>query len=96
MRYSVEPKERIYVIWYVFLSFAKNMGKNLSSKCGQKLVHSTKMSTTDAIKTALNRAIQKTAEETGDLIGKKFTDNITSVWKKNLMLVSKQKQAKPV
>ena len=36
-----------------------------------------KKSTTDAIKTASKRAIQKTAEATGDLIGK-----ITSVSKK--------------
>ena len=26
MRYSIEPKERIYVKGYGFLSFAKNMG----------------------------------------------------------------------
>ena len=32
MRYSTEPKDRIYVKEYRFLSFAKTMGKNLSSK----------------------------------------------------------------
>ena len=32
MRYSIEPRDRIYVKGYGFLSFAKNMGKNLSNK----------------------------------------------------------------
>ena len=31
MRYSAEPRERIYVKGYGFLSFAKNMGKSLSN-----------------------------------------------------------------
>ena len=52
-----------------FLSFAKNMGKRLSNKNGQKLFDSAKKSTIDAIKTASKRAIQKTAAATGDLIG---------------------------
>ena len=38
MRYSIEPRDRIYVKGYGFLSFAKNMGKNLSNKYGQKLL----------------------------------------------------------
>ena len=80
MRYSIEP--RIYVRGYGFLSFAKNMGKSLSNKYGQKLLDSVKKSTADAIKTASNGAIQKTAEETGDLIGNKIADKITSVLKK--------------
>ena len=78
MRYSIEPRDRIYVKGYGFLSFAKNMGKNLSNKYGQKLLDSAKKSTMNAIKTAPKRAIQKTAEATGDLIGKKIADKITS------------------
>ena len=81
MRYSFEPRDRIYVKVYGFLSFAKNMGKNLSNKYGQKLLDSAKKSTADAIKTASKRAIQKTAQATGDLIGYKIADNITSVLK---------------
>ena len=57
MRYSIEP--RIYVKGYGFLSFAKNMGKNLSNKYSQKLLDSAKKSTTDAIEIASKRAIQK-------------------------------------
>ena len=79
MRYSIELRDGIYVKGYGFLSFAKNMGKSLSNKYGQKLLDSAKKSTTDAIKTASKRAIQKTAEATGDLIGNKIADKITSV-----------------
>ena len=82
MRYSAEPRERIYVKGYGFLSFAKNMGKSLSNKYGQKLLDSAKKSTTDAIKTASKKAIQKTAEATGDLIGNKIADKITAISKK--------------
>ena len=83
MRYSIEPRDRIYVKGYGLLSFAKNMGKSLSNKYDQKLLDSAKQSTTDAIKTASKRAIQKTAEATGDLIGNKIADKITSVSKKS-------------
>ena len=82
MRYSIEPRDRIYIKGHGFLSFAKNMGKSLSNKCGQKLLDSTTKPTTDAIKTASKRAIQKTAEATGDLIGNKIADKITFVSKK--------------
>ena len=82
MRYSIEPRERIYVKGYGFLSFAKNMGKSLSNKYGQKFFDSSKKSTTDAIETASKRAIQKTPEATGDLIGNKIADKITSSSKK--------------
>ena len=81
MRYSVEPKDRIYVKRYGFLSFGNNMGTQLSSKYGQKLLDSAQKSTTDAIKTASKRAIQKTAKATGDLIGNKIADKTTSVSK---------------
>ena len=82
MRYSIEPRDIIYVILvkgYGFLSFAKNMGKSLSNKYGQKRFDSAKKSTTDAIKTALKKAIQKTTEATGDLIVNKIADKTTSV-----------------
>ena len=55
MRYSIEPRDRIYVKGYGFLSFAKSV----SSKYGQKFLESAKKSTTDAIKIASKRAIQK-------------------------------------
>ena len=64
------------------MSFAKNIDKTLSNKYGQKLLHSAENSTTDAIKTAWKSANQKTAEATGDLIGNKIADKMTSVSKK--------------
>ena len=54
---SIYVKDRIYVKRYEFLSFAKNVGKNLSNKYGQKLLNRAKKSTTDTIKTASKRAI---------------------------------------
>ena len=82
MRYSIEPRDRIYAKGYEFLSFAKNKGKNLNNKYSQKLIDTAKKSTTDAIKTASKRAIQKTAEATGDLIGNKIAGKITNISKK--------------
>ena len=65
------------------MSFAKNMGIHLSNKYGQSLFDSATKSMTDAIKTVSTRAIQKTAEATGNLIGNKIADKVTSVSKKS-------------
>ena len=75
-------RELEYVKGYGFLSFAKNMGKRLSNKYGQKILDSAIKFTTDAIKTISKKVIQKTAEATGDLISNKIADKITSVSKK--------------
>ena len=53
VRYSIES--RTYVKGYRFLSFAKNMGKNLSNKYGQKHLDSAKTSTADAIKNCVKK-----------------------------------------
>ena len=82
MRYSIETRDRIYVKRYGLLSFAKNIRKSLSNNYSQKLLNSTKKSTTDAIITASKRAIQKTAETTDDLISNKIENKITSISKK--------------
>ena len=79
MRYSIKPRDRIYVKGYGFLSFSKNMGRNLSNNTIK--IDSAKESTTNAIKTASKKAIQNTAEATGELIDNKIPDKITSVWK---------------
>ena len=55
------------------------MIKNLSNKYIQKLLDSAKTFYKGCNKTDSKRAIQKTAEETGDLIGTKITDKIASV-----------------
>ena len=77
MHYSVTPRNGIFVKDCGFLSFAKNMGKNigkitsrnLSGKYSQKLLDHVKQPATDPFKTASKRAIQKTEEATDDLIG---------------------------
>ena len=64
---------------YRFLSFAKTMGKkigkniskNLRVKYSQKFLNHDKQSATDALKTISKKVFQKTAEATGDFIGKK-------------------------
>ena len=67
MRYTVQPRDRIFENSYEFLSFAKNMGKNigkniiknLHSKYDQKVLDHAKQSATDAFKTASKRVFQK-------------------------------------
>ena len=76
IRYSVQPRDQIFVKSYGFLSFAINMSKNigtsiaknLSGIYSQKLLDHSKQSATDPLKTASKRAIQKTAKATGDFI----------------------------
>ena len=87
VRYSVQPRNRIFVKGYGFLSFAKNMGenigknirKNLSDKYTQKILDHIKRSATDALKTTSKRVIQKTAEATRDLIGNKIADVVAKL-----------------
>ena len=37
LRYSVQPRDRIFVKGYAFLSFAKNMSKKIGKNVSQKL-----------------------------------------------------------
>ena len=53
----------------------------MSNKYSQKPLDSAEKSTTDVIKTISKRAIQKTAEATGDLLGNKISDKITTISK---------------
>ena len=74
--YSVCPRDQIFLKSYGFLSFAKNMGKNIvkkitknfSGKYNQTRLDHTKQSATDVLKTASKKVIQKSAEETVNLI----------------------------
>ena len=88
-RYSVQPRDRIFVKGYKFLSFAKcivqniskNVSKNLSHKYTQTLLDHAKQSTIDALKTTSKRLIQRVLEATGDLIGNKIANRITKISK---------------
>ena len=48
MRYSLEPRDRVYVKGYGFMPFSRSM----SNKYGKKLVDTAKKSATDAIRPA--------------------------------------------
>ena len=58
MRYSVQPRDRVFGKGYGILFFVKSMGKNigksisniLSIEYSQKLLDNAKQSTTDALK----------------------------------------------
>ena len=53
----------------MFKNIGENMSKNVTGKNNQKLLDHTKKSATDALKTVSKGVIQKTAKETGPLIG---------------------------
>ena len=53
-------------------SISKSISKNVSSKFNQKCIDHAKHFTINWIKAISKRVIQKTAEETGDLIGNKI------------------------
>ena len=90
MRYSIEPKFRKYVKGYGFLPFAKKLG----NKYGKKLMDTATKIGIDAAKTTSKRIVQKTAEATGDLIGNKIADKITSIGKPKKKETKKKKKNK--
>ena len=59
MSYSIEPKDRVYVKGYGFLSFAKNMGTHLSNKYGQKILKNAKRSTKRSNKNSIKKSNSK-------------------------------------
>ena len=98
MRYSIEPREKRYIKGYGFLSFARNFGNkygkklmntaiktgtNFNSKYGKKLTDTAIKTGKDFATIAGKKIVHKTAEATGDLIGNKIAEKITSVSKKS-------------
>ena len=94
MRHSLKPEYRKYVKGYGFLSFARNFGDkyckklmntaiktsaNFNSKYGKKLTDTAIKTGKDFATIAGKKIIHKSAEATGDLIGNKFADKITSM-----------------
>ena len=95
MRHSLEPEYRKYVKGYEFLSFARNFGDkygkklmntaiktgtNFNSKYGKEL-NDTAIKTGKDFATIAGKKkiVHKSAEATGDLIGNKIADKITSL-----------------
>ena len=93
MRYSLEPTHRRYEKGYGFLSFARKFGdkygKKLmntatnvgTSKYSKKIIDTTKQQRSEFAKIAGKKIVQRSAEATGDLIGNKIADKVTSVGK---------------
>ena len=94
MRHSLEPESRKYVRGYGFLSFARSFGDkygkklmntaiktgtNFNSKYGKKLTDTAIKTGKDFTTIAGKRIVHKSAEATGDLIGNKIADKITSM-----------------
>ena len=97
MRYSIDPRERRHIKGYGFLSFARNFGNkygkklmntaiktgaNFNSKYGKKLTDTAIETGKDFATIAVKKIVHKSAEATGDLIGNKIADKITSASKK--------------
>ena len=70
MRYSIEPRERRYVKGYGFFSFARNF----NDKYGKSLRGASKT----FAETAGKEIFKETVKATGDLIGSKIADKITT------------------
>ena len=70
MRYRIEPRKRIFVKGYGFMSFARNF----NDKYGKSLRNASKT----FAKTAGKEILKETVKATGDLIGNKIADKITA------------------
>ena len=83
MTYSKDNQIRKYVKGYEFMSFAKNFGSKFGKKFLSKGISASKRITenqgSEFSKIAGKKIVQKYAEATGDLIGSKIADKITSL-----------------
>ena len=79
MRYSIKPRERRFVKGYGFMSFARNFSDKYSKSLMDKGIDISKT----FAKTAGKKILTETAKATGDLIGNKIADKITSASKKS-------------
>ena len=79
MRYSIEPRERRYVKGYGFVSFERNFSDKYSKSLMDKGIDVSKKFAKDVGK----KILKETAKATGDLIGNKIADRITSASKKS-------------
>ena len=79
MRYSIEPRERRYVKRYGFVSFARSFSDKYSKSLMDKEIHVSKT----FAKTAGKKILKERVKATGDLIGNKIADKITSATKKS-------------
>ena len=79
MRYSIESRESRFVKGYGFISFARNFNYKYSKSLMDKGIDVSKK----FAKTGGKKILKETAKATGDLIGNKIADKITSASKKS-------------
>ena len=78
--YSVQPRDRIFIKGYGFLSFAKTMGKYIGKNINKMLSNKYSQKLSDYAKQSAKKwAIHKAKEATSDLIGNKIANKITRV-----------------
>ena len=75
MRYSLETRKKKYLEGYEFLLFARKS----ENKYDKKIMETTTKTGIEAENTASKRVVQTTRKTTGNLIGNKINDKITSV-----------------
>ena len=83
MCYSVQPRDRIFVKGYGYLSFAGNMGKNIGKNTSKSLI-GTMLNFLTMLKNLQQmtlKLLQKEQFTTADLIGVKVAVKITKVSK---------------
>ena len=103
-RYSIQPRDRIFVKGYGFSSFAKNMGKNNGENISknwrgeysQKLPYHAKQLATCAFKNTEKIVIQKTAEAASDSNGNKIVNRITKVSQNSQKVIQRQLQMRMI
>ena len=110
MRHSLEPECRKYLKGYGFLSFARNFGgkygkrlmntaiktgTNVNSKYSKKLTDTAIKTGKDFATIAGKKIVHKSAEATGDLVGNKIADKITSMGRSKEVGSAVDPDAKP-
>ena len=78
MKNFIEDRDQIYVRSYEFLSFAKDMSKNLNSKYQQRFLDTTNNLAKDALNISSQRALQNATTAAGDVVGNKIEEKLVS------------------
>ena len=78
MKKFLQSRVGIYVKSYEFLSFAKDMSKNVNSKYQQRFLDTTNNLAKDALNISSQRALQNATTAAGDVVGNKIEEKLVS------------------
>ena len=78
MKKFLQSRVGIYVKSYEFLSFAKDMSKNVNSKYKQRFLDTTNNLAKDALNISSQRALQNATKAAGDVVGNKIEEKLVS------------------